>query len=173
MAGRGDAPHPVTAAARGSARGNASVPAATSTRGSNVAVVAAVLALLAAGAILSPDGAGQGSALTLFGLPLPTICWFRLTTGLPCPGCGLTRAIALLMHGRVFASLAMHPFGVAAVGLALLQIPPRAVRAAGSSPPWTFRWDRLWAYALVATAILMMSWWILRIGAFGWLGARP
>lgn len=142
-------------------------------RVSNLAVVAAVLALLAAGAILHPDGAGDRTALTLFGLPLPTICWFRMTTGLPCPGCGLTRSVALLMHGHVGASLAMHPFGIAAVGLALLQIPPRAVRAAGSIPRWTFGWDRLWACALVITAILTVSWWAFRIGGLEWLGARP
>lgn len=144
-----------------------------SSRSANVAVIAAIVALLAAGALLHPDGAGERTALSLFGLPLPTVCWFRLTTGIPCPGCGLTRAVALLLHGRLLASLAMHPFGLAAVGLALLQIPPRAVRAAGSAPPWTFRWDRLWAYALVATSVLMVCWWAVRIGVLGSLGARP
>jgi hypothetical protein len=125
------------------------------------------------GALLRPVLSGERSGLTLLGLPLPTICWFRLTTGIPCPGCGLTRAVALLMHGRLGASFAMHPFGIAAVGLALLQIPPRMVRAAGSAPPWTLRWDRIWARALVITAILMMAWWVVRIAAFGGLGARP
>lgn len=148
-------------------------PAEPSSRGSNLAVVAVVIALLAAGAVLHPVGSGENSALSFLGLTLPTVCSFRLMTGLPCPGCGLTRAVALLMHGQLGASLAMHPFGIAAVGLALLQIPPRAVRAAGSVSPWTFRWDRLWAYALVTTAVLMVSWWVVRLGALGRLGVRP
>jgi hypothetical protein len=136
-----------------------------SSRASNVAVVGLIAALLAAGVLLHPYGSGDRTALSLFGLPLPTVCWFRLTTGLPCPGCGLTRAVALLLHGHVGASLAMHPFGIAAVGLALLQIPPRAVRAAGQAPSWSFRWDRTWAWALVVTAVLMVSWWVIRVGA--------
>lgn len=165
-----------------SARASAAAPCAASetiraaepsSRGSNLAVVVVVLALLAAGAILHPQGSGEHTALSFLGLTLPTVCSFRLMTGLPCPGCGLTRAVALLMHGQLGASLAMHPFGIAAIGLALLQIPPRAVRAAGAVPPWTFRWDRLWAFALVTTAVLMMSWWIVRIGALGSVGVRP
>jgi len=144
-----------------------------SSRASNIAVVGMVAGLLAAGALLHPDGTGERAHLSLLGMPLPAICWFRLTTGFPCPGCGLTRAVALLMHGSFGASLAMHPFGIAAVGLALLQVPPRVVRAAGSSPPWTFRWDRIWLNALVVTAILMVSWWVVKIAVAGWLAAQP
>lgn len=149
----------------------AAAPAAPSSRSSNLAVVAAVLVFLAAGAALHPDGAGDRTALSLMGIPLPTVCWFRLTTGFPCPGCGLTRAVALLMHGRVGASLALHPFGIVAVGLALLQIPPRAVRGAGAAPPWTLRYDRLWAYALVATVFAILVWWTVRTGIRAGLGS--
>jgi hypothetical protein len=144
---------------------------APSSRSSNLAVVGAVLLLLAAGALLTPRGAGDTTGLSLLGVPLPTICWFRLTTGMPCPGCGMTRAIALLMHGRLGSSLAINPFGAVAVGLALLQIPPRAVRGAGAVPAWTFRYDRVWACALVAAVVLMLVWWTLRVGARAWLGA--
>jgi len=146
--------------------------AAPSSRASNIAVMGLILLLLAAGTLLHPDGSGERTALSLLGLPLPTLCWFRLTTGIPCPGCGLTRAVTLLMHGRLGASLAMHPFGIAAVGLAVLQIPPRAARASGSTPAWSFRWDRLWSYTLLVTALLMMSWWVLKVGALGLMGAR-
>lgn len=37
----------------------------------------------------------------------------------PCPGCGMTRAIDLLVHGDIAASLAMHPL---AVPTALVQL---------------------------------------------------
>jgi len=41
----------------------------------------------------------------------PVLCLFRMTTGLPCPGCGMTRAWCELCHGHVGASLALHPVG--------------------------------------------------------------
>lgn len=41
----------------------------------------------------------------------PVICPFRRLTGLPCPGCGLTRSWTYLVHGRVGDSFAVHPFG--------------------------------------------------------------
>ena len=47
----------------------------------------------------------------------PTICPFRLATGLPCPACGLTRSVVFAMHGDAPASLDLHPFGVVTVVL--------------------------------------------------------
>ena len=47
----------------------------------------------------------------------PVLCPFRALTGLPCPGCGLTRSWVQLVHGDVAASLAAHPFGPLLMGL--------------------------------------------------------
>ncbi|MEO7716422.1 MAG: DUF2752 domain-containing protein [Capsulimonas sp.] len=44
-------------------------------------------------------------------LHLPSICPFYYLTGLPCPGCGLTRAFVLIGHGDLRQSLALHPLG--------------------------------------------------------------
>ncbi len=57
----------------------------------------ALLALPLA-ALLPSDGAG-----------IP-VCWFQALSGLPCPGCGLTRAFSSLLHGQVQAAFAYHPF---------------------------------------------------------------
>ena len=38
------------------------------------------------------------------------LCVFRNVTGLPCPGCGLTRAFLSLIQGRWSDSLRFHPF---------------------------------------------------------------
>lgn len=38
-----------------------------------------------------------------------TACAFAQTTGLPCPGCGGTRAVILLFHGKLWLSLYFHP----------------------------------------------------------------
>jgi len=40
----------------------------------------------------------------------PIICPFRAVTGLPCPTCGLTRAVHWLMRGDVGRALAINPF---------------------------------------------------------------
>jgi hypothetical protein len=37
-------------------------------------------------------------------------CLFRLVTGLPCPGCGMTRAGFLCIQGRFMESLQMNAF---------------------------------------------------------------
>jgi hypothetical protein len=52
----------------------------------------------------------------------PTICPFRLATGLPCPGCGLTRSWVYLAHGRWTDSVTAHPFGVVAAALVVALI---------------------------------------------------
>lgn len=72
---------------------------------------------------LAVSGVG-GLNLALFALHLPTWqCPLLHTLGVPCPGCGLTRAIALLFQGEWHASLTMHAFApVFLVALLLLGI---------------------------------------------------
>jgi len=36
-------------------------------------------------------------------------CPINWVTGLPCPGCGITRAFILLLHGDIVGSFKMHP----------------------------------------------------------------
>ena len=40
---------------------------------------------------------------------LPFDCPVRAALGIPCPGCGMTRATHLLAHGDVRGALRMHP----------------------------------------------------------------
>ncbi|HOA32568.1 MAG TPA: DUF2752 domain-containing protein [Clostridia bacterium] len=65
-------------------------------------------------------------ALLVFGLYsltanlfLPRYCPFVLLTGLPCAGCGMTRATILLFRGRIVESLVMHPMAPSYVLLAI------------------------------------------------------
>jgi hypothetical protein len=49
--------------------------------------------------------------LALFAANLPSWpCPFLQISGIPCPGCGLTRAITLLLKGNLHASLTYHAF---------------------------------------------------------------
>jgi hypothetical protein len=62
--------------------------------------------------------AGAAAAMVFFVVgwsPLPfsrgyTFCAFRRVTGIPCPGCGMTRAMAALARGQLVAALHLHPF---------------------------------------------------------------
>ena len=50
---------------------------------------------------------------------LPAICPFHNLTGLPCPGCGLTRSVVCCTHGLWHQALLYHPLGPLALGVML------------------------------------------------------
>ncbi len=101
------------------------------------------------------------------------LCPVAGTFGIPCPGCGLTRATLALLHGDVPSALAFHPLVwlmtplfVGFVGTAVLELvrdpakPPRPPRLSWSSRGISV----IAAFLLVA----MLSVWLLRFaGYFG------
>ncbi|MEH3155942.1 MAG: DUF2752 domain-containing protein [Gordonia paraffinivorans] len=60
---------------------------------------------------------GGGAVLAAFAIPPsvvgegPVLCPFRLATGLPCPGCGLTRSWVAAAHGDLSTAFADNVFG--------------------------------------------------------------
>jgi hypothetical protein len=47
------------------------------------------------------------------------LCYFRRFSGLPCPGCGLTRSVVAMAQGDWRLALAFHPFGPLVLGWAI------------------------------------------------------
>ena len=88
---------------------------------------------------------------------LPTACAFRRVTGLPCPGCGLTRSWVLTAHGRLRGASERHPFGPPTflVSLLLVLRGPRAVPMA-SLPARQQQ-------ALTSLAAVWLSWALIRM----------
>jgi len=87
-------------------------------------------------------------------------CVFQKTTGLHCPGCGMTRATYALMHGDVGAAFRFNPVGLVLFPVALALTGLEAV-AWARRKPWPVRLvpgPRI-AWALV---FLVVGFWILR-----------
>jgi hypothetical protein len=63
-------------------------------------------------ATLVPIALSIGMALPLHVLTSgPSFCPFKVLTGLPCPGCGLTRSSVALLHGDLSTAVYFHPLG--------------------------------------------------------------
>ena len=89
-------------------------------------------------------------------------CPFRLITGLPCPGCGSTRAWIAFLHGDVEAAVAANPFAVVLCSALLLLV---SWRVASFAAPMIPRPDvgRLILHPLPKTvAVVWMVWALLR-----------
>ena len=134
------------------------------TRKINAGVIWLLLSAVFAASALLPLPHGANARIG----KLPSICLFYHLTGLPCPGCGLTRSFVFLGHGHFYDALHWHPLGPAVFllcallwlrcgvfyqrGVTVLPLPPRTL-------------SRLSALA----CLLVVSTGIVRIG---WLSAH-
>ena len=72
-------------------------------------------------ATLTLVGLVVGSVLPLNVLTSgPSFCPFKVFTGLPCPGCGLTRSAVAFLHGDPSTSVFYHPLGAPIVIAAIV-----------------------------------------------------
>ncbi len=124
------------------------------------------LALAAFGLVLEPDPRGWGTHEQLGLLPcLPMFLW-----NIPCPGCGVTTAVVLALHGDLVGSLGTQPFGF----FLALALPSAAAYAAVAH----FRGRDLWqdvrrlrfSWAVVLS-LALLAWLYKLIEVRGWFGA--
>lgn len=85
----------------------------------HLVILAASLSILLSALLLIP--AEPGDSLRIGENALPNICLLRQTSGLPCPGCGLTRSLVSAAHADWARSLTHHRMGLLILGYLILQ----------------------------------------------------
>ncbi len=115
--------------------------------------------VLALAMTLEPDPRGFGTHEGLGLLP----CGMILTSGIPCPTCGMTTAFALLMNGRPVAAFVAQPAGAA---MCLATIGAFFVSGwclvAGRTP--RVRWERINAFRwMIGFGVVLTGGWAFKI----------
>lgn len=85
-------------------------------------VGAAGAALLLGGAIVAALSGTDERQVRLGPLATDSLCPFRRLTGRRCPGCGMTRAIALLLRGRPLRATRTHVAAIPLLGALVHQL---------------------------------------------------
>ena len=67
----------------------------------------------------SPD------SVSFFGMEIPTVCQFKVVTGYPCPGCGLTRSFCFMARGAFKTAFDANWFGPPMYVFVAAQVPYR------------------------------------------------
>ena len=103
------------------------------------------------------------------------LCWLHALTGLPCPGCGLSRAVAAVSQGELRVALGANPFVLVVwplfLGLAVLAVMPARwakrveARLDHIGGPLT-RWYQVVFLAFVGFGALRFSYFLVTRQAF-------
>jgi hypothetical protein len=89
---------------------------------------------------------------------LPVCCPFNLITGIPCPGCGMTRAFLALARGDLITALHYNPFSMLLAAIIIFTAFGINLRAS----------DRFksFLYSIFLTVILIWWFWKRLVPAF-------
>ncbi len=110
--------------------------------------------LLAAAAFVDPDR------------PLPIdLCLLKRVAGVPCPTCGLTRAICHALRGDFAASLSLHPAGLIALSILIGWGAWAAAEAWRGQPLWDNTRRSIVRVAASAAAAVTVAAWIATMAA--------
>ena len=126
-------------------------------------LLVASVTVLALAAILSVRHRRE-VLVPVLGTPLPELCMVKRTTGLGCPGCGLTRCFISLAHGDVRSAWSYNPGGLLLFAMVIAQIPLRILQI------WRIRrglpeiqLGRLVHVLLAVLGVLLLGQWLLKV----------
>lgn len=111
--------------------------------------------------------AGSFAAGHSHGLGIP--CLFRLTLGLPCPGCGMTRSLSALWRGDPALAFRYHPLGPLMFVLCALLLVAGLWQTLQPSPTSPLaRIERVIDHTRVPLAllILVVAVWVVRLAMY-------
>ena len=118
----------------------------------------ACLAVLVVAALATPNPGGVGThASSLRMRP----CQFLQTTGMPCPGCGMTTSFAWFARGNVPASLYVQPMGTALAAIACAAVWAGLYVAVSGRPAYRL-------FRLLPGRYYLMPLLVLGVLAWGW-----
>lgn len=114
-----------------------------------------------AGVVIAAAGLLVGGAF--LGWPL-WVCPFHALTGVPCPGCGLSRAVILLLQGDWGGALRVHAFAPLLLAALVLMgvvslLPERTYR---QTVGWIARFERRTGSSSIFLIVLIM-YWVIRL----------
>jgi hypothetical protein len=87
-------------------------------------------------------------------------CFFNMTTGMHCPGCGLTRCLHALLHGDILQALAYNALAVVLIlPLLLVETVRLTIPVFTKKPLARARYSTLFFRLLL---VLFVAYWIVR-----------
>jgi hypothetical protein len=101
----------------------------------------------------------------VLGAPLPELCMMKRSTGLNCPGCGMTRCFISLAHGDLRAAWSYNPAGPLLFAILAAQIPFRLLQLARIRMGLPEL--RVWLVTQIVftvLGVLMIGQWLWRLG---------
>lgn len=89
-----------------------------------------------------------------------TICLFKNITGIPCPGCGMTRAFLFLGHGKIHEATMLNPNSLLAFTIIIFLWINKAVYIATGKEVRVYltRREKILAYLL--SGLSMLAVWV-------------
>jgi len=107
----------------------------------------------------------------LFATDIP-LCPSKNLLGIPCPGCGLTRATAALFSGELGVAMAYHPLFPVIVPLVFWLVLRTVLVSAGLMRTGAFDpLARLPRWLWIAFGVMLIGIWALRLA--GHIGGHP
>ncbi len=122
----------------------------------------ASLGVLVVAAVLRIEE-GASVVIPVVNRTLPELCYWRIMTGMECPGCGLTRCFIAAAHGDLASAWSFNPIGVLLFAAVVLQIAYRPWQLWRlSSGRGEFKTIAL-PYVMLGISVLLILQWFWRV----------